>query len=417
VLVIGGGIVGVATARELALTCRTSVVLLEAEAELAQHQTGNNSGVVHSGLYYRPGTRKARFCVEGRRALEQYCRRRGVSYERCGKVVVATQRHQIGQLDELERRGRANGISGLQRLTPSQIREHEPHCRGVEGLYVPSTGIVDFGALTRAFAEDVVAAGHEVRTSSRVLVIDQSHDGLVIQTARDTVRCRWLVNCAGLQSDRIARLAGHRPRVRIIPFRGEYYKLVAHRQHLVRNLVYPVPDPRFPFLGVHFTRMISGGVEAGPNAVLALSRTGYRRCSFSLKDTLATLTWPGFYRLVGAHVRMGAAEQWRSLSTRAFVACLQGLIPEIRCEDVQRAGAGIRAQAVDRAGTLCDDFVLEEHDNVIHVLNAPSPAATASLAIAEAIAGRARQRFGLPMQRSTANKVAVTRQEMAEARE
>ncbi len=394
VVVVGGGIVGVATARALLEERRLRLVVVEAERRLAAHQTGNNSGVVHSGLYYRPGSAKARTCVEGRRALERYCQERGLPWERCGKVVVATTPEQEPALAELERRGRANGLDGIRRLDASGVEELEPHVRGVAGLHVPETGIVDYVRVTEAFADDVRAAGGEVHTSAQVRGIRRHPDGLTVETSEGELGCRFLVNCAGLESDRVARLAGVDPGVHIVPFRGEYYDLVESSRDLVRNLVYPVPDPSFPFLGVHFTRRVDGSVEAGPNAVLALAREGYGRFSFSLRDAWATFSFPGFWRLAGRYWRTGMAEQWRSLSKRAFVRSLAALVPEISAGDVCRGGAGVRAQALARDGALLDDFHIVRAEGMVHVLNAPSPAATASLAIGAEIARTALEQIG-----------------------
>jgi (S)-2-hydroxyglutarate dehydrogenase len=399
--VIGGGIVGMATAMALAETTRASLVVLEAEDHLAAHQTGHNSGVIHSGLYYKPGSLKARNCVAGREALYRFCAEHGIAHERCGKVVVATDECELPRLDELERRGRANGLEGLERLGPEGIREREPHARGIAGLFVPDTGIVDYTAVTEAYGGRVRAAGGAVRTGARVIACRRdgatagAEPGLVLETTAGTVRCGALVNCAGLYSDRVARLCGVEPGVRIVPFRGEYYELRHEREHLVRHLIYPVPDPAFPFLGVHFTRMVRGGIEAGPNAVLALQREGYARTSFSARDVAELLAWPGFWVMGLRHWRMGLHESWRSTRTAAFVAALRRLVPEITRADVRRAGAGVRAQALERDGKLSDDFLIVDAERMIHVLNAPSPAATASITIGRAIAERARERFGL----------------------
>ena len=401
VAIVGGGIVGVATAMALGRRARASLCVLEAEDRLAAHQTGHNSGVVHSGLYYKPGSLKATNCVAGREALYRFCAAHGIAHERCGKVVVATHPRELPRLEELERRGRANGLAGLERLGPEGIREREPHARGLAGLFVPDTGIVDYTAVTEAYADAVRAAGGVVVTGARVTACRRDPSpggaapGLVLETARGTVRCDALVNCAGLHSDRVARLCGVDPRVRIVPFRGEYYEVVPERRHLVRNLVYPVPDPAFPFLGVHFTRMVRGGVEAGPNAVLALAREGYARSSFSARDLAELFAFGGFWRMGLAHWRMGLAESWRSTSTGAFVAALARLVPEITRADVRRAGAGVRAQALEPDGRLADDFLVVEAERMIHVLNAPSPAATASITIGRTIAARAARRFAL----------------------
>jgi (S)-2-hydroxyglutarate dehydrogenase len=395
VAVIGGGVVGCATALALTAGRPLRLVLLEAEARLAAHQTGNNSGVIHSGLYYKPGSLKATQCTRGREALYRFCAEHGIAHDRCGKVVVATRPDEVPRLDELERRGRANGLEGIRRLAPAEIREREPHATGIDGLWVPQTGIVDYTGVTEAYARIVRERGGEVRTAARVTAL--RHDGatLVLETAAGAVRCRALINCAGLQSDRVARLCGVAPGVQIVPFRGEYHELVPEQRHLVRNLIYPVPDPAFPFLGVHFTRMIEGGVEAGPNAVLAFAREGYRKSAFSLRDVLTYAGYPGFWRMASRHWRMGLGEVYRSYSKRALVGALRRLLPELRPADVQPGGAGVRAQALDPSGKLLDDFRIVEAERMIHVLNAPSPAATASLAIGETIAAMARRNFEL----------------------
>ncbi len=396
VAVVGGGIVGVATALRLSSSPGTRVVVLEAEDRLAAHQTGHNSGVIHSGLYYRPGSLKATLCAEGRETLVRFCSAEGVAFDRCGKVVVATRPEELPALETLERRGAANGLGNLARLRPEEIRAFEPHVAGIAGLRVEETGIVDYGAVTEAFARLVRAAGHEVRTGARMTAVRRETGGLVLETSVGAVHARHLVNCAGLHSDRVARLSGVEPGLRIIPFRGEYYEVIPERRHLVRNLVYPVPDPRFPFLGVHFTRMILGGVEAGPNAVLAFRREGYSRFSLSVPDVLGYLAYGGFWRMALKFWRMGMTEMARSFSKALFVRALQGLVPEIRGGDVHRSGAGVRAQALAPDGQLVDDFRIVDAERMVHVLNAPSPAATASLAIGRAIAFRAVRVFGLP---------------------
>jgi L-2-hydroxyglutarate oxidase len=396
VAVIGGGIVGMATAMAIGARARVSLVVLEAEAALAAHQTGNNSGVIHSGLYYKPGSLKAQNCVEGREEMYRFCERHQIPHDRCGKLVVATSSAEIPALDELERRGRANGLRGLTRLGPSAIREFEPAASGIGGLHVPDTGIVDYVRVTETFALLVTAAEGEIRTGARVTRVTRRPGALVLETPKGEVECRAVINCAGLQSDRVARLCGIEPGLRIVPFRGEYYELVPERQHLVRNLIYPVPDPRFPFLGVHFTRMIHGGVEAGPNAVLAFKREGYRRTSFSAADMAELLSYPGFWRMAARYWRMGLGEMYRSASTSAFLRALQRLVPELTAADVKPGGAGVRAQALEPNGALVDDFRIVEGDRMIHVLNAPSPAATASISIGRAIAERAFAHFGLP---------------------
>ncbi len=395
VAVIGGGIVGLATAMALGRIPGLSLLVLEAESELARHQTSHNSGVIHSGLYYDPGSFKARLCVEGREALYRFCAAHDIPHERCGKLVVATHASEIPQLDALEQRGRANGLQGLRRLRPEEIRAHEPYARGIDGLFVAETGIVDFAAVANAFARIVRDRGGVIETQARFRRATRRDDRLVLTTTRGDVCCRHLVACAGLQADRVARACGLDPGVRIVPFRGEYYALVPERQHLVRNLIYPVPDPRFPFLGVHFTRLVNGGVEAGPNAVLAWKREGYARGSFSWRDACEWVAYPGFWRMGRRHGRIAFAEAWRSLSKRAFVTELQRLVPDLRVEDVRRDGAGVRAMAVGPDGKFVHDFHFAESERMIHVLNAPSPAATAAIAIGQHIAARAIQRFGL----------------------
>jgi L-2-hydroxyglutarate oxidase len=393
VTVVGGGIVGLAAARAIQARRGAPVLVLEAEERLATHQTDHNSGVIHSGLYYRPESLKARNCVEGREALYRYCEAKGLAHEKCGKLVVATSPEQLARLDELERRGRANGLHGLRRLGPEEMREREPHVGGVGALLVPQTGIVDFAEIARAMARDIEEGGGEIRTAWRLRAVRRDGAAFVLESGSGSVAARHLVNCAGLQSDRVARLCGLRPDLRIVPFRGEYHKLVPAREHLVRHLIYPVPDPRFPFLGVHFTRLVRGGVEAGPNALPALKREGYGRLSLSPRDAWSTLSYGGFWRLAAGHWETGLAEAWRSLSRRALVRALRALVPDLRTSDLRRHGAGVRAQAVARDGTLIDDFHILEAERMLHVLNAPSPAATASLSIGRALAQRAERVF------------------------
>ena len=394
-VVIGAGIVGLATARALATRHRLAVTVLEAESGIARHQTGHNSGVIHSGLYYRPGSAKAALCAAGREALYRYCDERGIPHERCGKVVVATTPAEVARLDALAERGRANGLGGIRRLSPEEIREREPHVAGLAGLLVPETGIVDFTAVCRAFAADLEAAGGRIVLGARSRALRVGPSEIVAETPAGAFRGAVVVNCAGLQSDRVARLAGERPAVRIVPFRGDYYLLRPERRELVRHLVYPVPDPQLPFLGVHFTRRVDGAVEAGPNAVLAWKREGYGRASFSLRDTVETLAFPGLWRLAGGYLKTGWEEYRRAWSRRLFVRSLQRLVPAIGEADVVRGGCGVRAQALDRSGRLLDDFHLVAGARALHVLNAPSPAATASLAIGEQVAAEVVTRFGL----------------------
>ncbi len=394
VAIIGGGIVGLATALALVQAGHRRLIVLEAEGELAAHQTGNNSGVIHSGLYYKPDSLKARNCATGRELMYRFCAEHGLPHERCGKIVVACDATELPALDELERRGRANGLSGIRRITPSEARELEPHVACVAALHVPETGIADYRAISRKYAELVQTAGGQVQTSRRAIGCVRASDGITLETSTDPVRCRNLINCGGLWSDRVARMCGVEPGLQIIPFRGEYYELRPERQHLVKNLIYPVPDPRFPFLGVHYTRMVNGGIECGPNAVLALARAGYSWRRIAPRDLLQFGAYRGFWRMAARYWRMGAGEMYRSLSKGAFVRGLQRLIPEVRAEDVVPAGAGVRAQAVEPSGALVDDFRIVEADHMIHVLNAPSPAATASLSIGQSIAKTAIKNFG-----------------------
>jgi len=387
-VVVGGGLIGLATARALARG-GADVLVLEAESRLATHQSGHNSGIIHSGLYYRPGSLKAELCAEGRAALYELCDDRGIAHERCGKLVLATRSDELPRLEELERRGAANGLRGLQRLDPDQIREHEPCARGLAGLWVPETGIVDYSGVARAYADGIRSAGGRVATSAALTAVRPRAGGLELATTAGPVRSRWLVNCAGLQSDRVARLCGADPAVRIVPFRGDYYLLGGESRSRVRGLIYPVPDPAFPFLGVHLTRTVSGEVEAGPNAVLAWNRHGYQPPSISARDAASTLGYVGFWRLAARHWRTGAYEWRRSLSRRLFARDLRRLVPEIVEADLRRGGCGIRAQAVGRDGSLADDFVIEHSDRALHVLNAPSPGATASAAIGRYLCERA----------------------------
>ncbi|HEY7317235.1 MAG TPA: L-2-hydroxyglutarate oxidase [Candidatus Binatia bacterium] len=401
--IIGGGIVGLATALKILENYpRTSLLLLEKEAQLAQHQTGNNSGVIHSGLYYRPGSLKARSCVSGRKALLQFCDENSIPYELCGKLVVATSPEELPRLDELHRRGIANGLQGLEMITADRLKELEPHAVGIKGLRVLETGIIDYKKVAEAYAARVRAAGGDIRLSQKVLGIIEGHQELVLQTSGGDYRTKYCINCCGLYSDIVAKMMKpdndtekHVDDHRIIPFRGEYYKLAPERQFLVRNLIYPVPDPTFPFLGVHFTRMAKGGVEAGPNAVLALAREGYRHSQINIGDLWQTASFKGFWAMTAKYWQTGIGELYRSLNKSAFVHALQKLVPEIRESDLIPGGAGVRAQAVSASGALVDDFVIRESRSAIHVLNAPSPGATASLAIGQAITEMAAKSFAL----------------------
>lgn len=391
--VVGGGIVGLSTALEL--TRRhpgASILVVEKEPGWAAHQSGHNSGVIHSGIYYPPGSLKARFCTEGRRATVDFCREHGIPFEVCGKVIVATREEELPYLAELETRGRANGLE-VRVVGPDELRELEPHVRGVRALHVPASGIVDYKKVAEAFARLAAERGAELRTGAGLRSVRVMHDGLALETAAGSFTTRFLVNCAGLYADRVAAMLGARPPARIVPFRGEYFELVEERRGLVRNLIYPVPDPDLPFLGVHFTRSIDGSVHAGPNAVLALSREGYGWADVSLTDTAGSLTYPGFWKLVARFPGVTAMELYRSLSKRRFARSLQRLIPEVRPADLAPGGSGVRAQALTPKGELVHDFLIVPAERSIHVCNAPSPAATAALPIGRAIVDRIPESF------------------------
>ena len=395
IVIIGGGIVGLATA--LALKSQFpqhSLAILEKEPQLADHQTGHNSGVIHAGIYYKPGSYKAKLCVEGARLMTEFCEETGVRYDRCGKLIVATGEDELPRLQALYERGTANGICGLELIGPERIRELEPHARAVRALYSPNTAITDYRMVAEAMAKRIVDAGGSIFLSSRVHAIKRS-DGLFhLETARKTVQCRSIINCSGLFADRVARMMGLRPDVRLIPFRGEYYSLGSECR-LVRGLIYPVPDPEFPFLGVHFTKRIQGGYEAGPNAVLAFAREGYTLSNVCWKDLFEMFGFAGFWAMARKHWRTQAYELYRSVSRRAFLHALQKLVPELRNKDLEPGGSGVRAQIVTAEGSLVDDFLIVEAPNAINVLNAPSPAATASIAIGRHIAGLASKSFSL----------------------
>ena len=388
IAIVGGGIVGLATALAIVQRHpRRSLCVLEKESAVAQHQTGNNSGVIHSGLYYKPGSKKAQTCVEGARRMLEFCKEHQIAHNICGKIVVATSEAELPALAELLRRGTANQVPGIEEIGPERIREIEPHATGIKGLWVPGTGIVDYPAVARKYVELIRQSGSEVLTGQRVTGANlRADETWTVKAGAVELNAKTLINCAGLHSDRVARAAGAKPPGKIVPFRGEYYKLRPESEHLVRGLIYPVPDPRFPFLGVHFTRMIPQGVEAGPNAVLALKREGYTRLSFNFADTAETLSYRGFQRMAMRYWKTGLGEVVRSFSKSAFVRALQKLIPEIQSKDLIAGGAGVRAQALLPDGSLVDDFLIVKQPQAIHVLNAPSPAATASLTIGEEIA-------------------------------
>jgi len=389
VAIVGGGIVGLATAYQIGRRAPgTRVALLEKEERLGMHQTGHNSGVIHSGIYYKPGSLKAKNCRRGKALLEAFCREQGVAFDTCGKVVVALTPDEQPRLKAIAERAQANGVP-CTLVGPERLRELEPHAAGVQALHVPETGIVDYGVVCERLAALIRTQQGTVSTATRVLGIHDRGREITLETSAGATRARVAINCAGLHSDRVLALTGEPRPARIVPFRGEYYELRPAARGLVRNLIYPVPDPGFPFLGVHFTRTIHGGVECGPNAVLALAREGYRWTDVSPRDLADSLGYPGFWRLAARHWRMGAGEVWRSLSKGAFTRALQRLVPDIRAEHLEAAPAGVRAQALAQDGALVDDFLIRETGRMVHVLNAPSPAATSSLAIGETVAERA----------------------------
>jgi (S)-2-hydroxyglutarate dehydrogenase len=395
IVIIGGGVVGLGVA--LAITRRfpaLRLLVLEKEDRVARHQSGHNSGVIHSGVYYKPGSLKARLCVTGAAAMVEFCRRHGVAHEVCGKVIVATEADELPRLEQLRQRGEANGLTGLRSIGPEELREIEPHATGLQALVVPSTGITNYAAVCEKYAELISASGGTILTSAAVTGIRRLRDEITVETSRGAFSTSSLINCAGLFSDRIARMAGDDPGVLIVPFRGEYYDLIPHRASLVRSLIYPMPDPRFPFLGVHFTRRISGRVDAGPNAVLALAREGYRHRDISARDLAQSVAFPGFWRMARRHWRNGLDEFRRSLSKPLFVRALQRLVPEVRDNDLVPGGSGVRAQALKPDGALVDDFQFVTSGKVLHVLNVPSPAATASLAIGDAVVDTAERDLG-----------------------
>ena len=394
VAVVGGGIVGLATAYQILLKRPDwKLAVLEKEPELANHQTGHNSGVLHAGLYYPPGSRKARLCTDGKAALERFAEERRIPYERCGKLVVALDAGELPRLASIRERAASNGVLGLEEIGPERIREIEPHAAGIRALWSPGSGIIDFRRVALAYAEEARARGAVLSTGVRVTGIREAAGERVLTTSAGDVLARNVIACAGLHSDRVAAMTGDAGTERIIPFRGDYYTLEPQARRLVRGLLYPVPDPRFPFLGVHFTKRIDGEVLAGPNAVLAFAREGYRRTDFSLRDVSEILSFAGFRQFARAHLKTGLAEMWRDWSKRAFTAELARYVPGIRAEDLRFGPSGVRAQALSADGRLVDDFSIGESPHVLHVRNAPSPAATASLAIGRELAEMAIRRF------------------------
>lgn len=394
--IIGAGIVGLSTAMH-AIHAFPSlrIVVLEKEARVASHQSGHNSGVIHSGIYYKPGSLKARLCVEGSAAMVRFCREHGLPHEVCGKVIVATRQEELPRLDALLERSRENGLSGVRLLSREQLLEIEPHCGGLRALHVPSTGITCYATVSQKYAELFENRGGTIRTSTALTAIRRTRTETVLETSRGDIEARYVINCAGLHSDFVGRMAGDQPQLTIVPFRGEYYDLVPAKHSLVRALIYPVPNPLFPFLGVHFTRRVNAGVDAGPNAVLAFKREGYRRTDFDLNDTATALSFPGFWRMGMKHWRYGLGEFRRSFSKAAFVRALQQLLPAIKEDDLVADGAGVRAQALRADGSMVDDFEFVPSRNILHVYNVPSPAATASLPIGREIVAMAREAFAL----------------------
>ncbi len=387
VLIIGAGIVGLATALKLKeKKPELSVAILEKEEAIAMHQTGNNSGVIHSGLYYKPGSQKAINCINGYKMLIEFCNTYNVTYELCGKVVVAIDETELPELEKLYKRGIEHGLKGLKMLNAAGIKEHEPHINGIKGFYVPQTGIVNYSDVAAKMAEVFKSLGGEIILNAKVTNVIKTSEKVEVHAAGSVYLTKYIINCAGLYSDKVARINGDTKDIKIIPFRGEYFKLSKEKEHLIKNLVYPVPDPNFPFLGVHFTRMQKGGVEAGPNAVLAYSREGYKKSHINMGEFLETLAWPGFRKVAAKYWRTGLGEFYRSYSKAAFTKALQRLLPEITANDLVPGGAGVRAQACDKNGGLLDDFAIHESDRTVNVYNAPSPAATSSLAIGNTIA-------------------------------
>ena len=396
VVIIGGGIIGLSTAMQLKENKfpNWNIAVVEKDPELATHQTGHNSGVIHSGIYYRPDSHKANFCVAGKDRLLQFCDENEIEYEKCGKVIVATDESELDRLDSLYERGVANGVQGLEKIGPERLKEIEPHVSGLAALWAPTTGIIDYRKVALAYANRFEEAGGDIFTDAPVTRIIKSYGGLLLETERGTLRAKHVINCAGLYADKVARMMGEEIDVRIIPFRGEYFTLKPESHHLVSGLVYPVPDPRFPFLGVHYTRNIKGFVEAGPNAVLAFSREGYRKRDLDIPESWGSVSYPGFWMMTMKHWKTGLSEMNRSYRKSVFVRDLQKLIPEVTADHLAPGGSGVRAQAVSNKGFILDDFRIIQGREAVHVLNAPSPGATSSLAIGEHIAGLATESFG-----------------------
>jgi len=394
IVITGGGIVGLATAYRLKEEKpQLKILLLEKENSLAKHQTGNNSGVIHSGIYYKPGSLKAKNCIEGYQQLLAFCDTEGIDYELCGKVIVATSNEELPAMENIYKRGNENGLQNLKRISAEELKEYEPHVNGVAAIHVPQTGIIDYKLVAETYGKRFQEKEGLIHLAEKVIDINTKTDYSEVVTEKGSYQTKLVVNCAGLYSDKVAGFTITNPDVRIVPFRGEYYELTPEKHYLVKNLIYPVPDPNFPFLGVHFTRMIKGGIEAGPNAVFAFKREGYHRTDVNLSDVWGALSWPGFRKVAAKYWRTGMGEIYRSFSKAAFTKALQKLIPEIEEKDLVPGGAGVRAQACDRTGGLLDDFKILEDQKVINVLNAPSPAATSSLSIGKTVAKLALERL------------------------
>ncbi len=396
VVIIGGGIIGLSTAMSLSKEfSNLKILIIEKEPHIAQHQTGHNSGVIHAGIYYPPGSRKANFCYQGSIALRAFCDRFDIKYEMCGKLIVATQESELPRLEELYRRGIANGVQRLEIIDRSRLYELEPHTAGIKAIFSPETGIVDYSQVSETYLEQFKGNGGTFFSDIRLVNITRDNHSLLLETSKGEILTKYLINCGGLHADKVARMMGIDLGVRIIPFRGEYFTIRASRRYLVNSLIYPVPDPGLPFLGVHFTKRITGEIEAGPNAVLALAREGYRKSKIELREIKGMLTYSGFWRMAFNHWKVGIKEQYRSTFKSVFLRSLQVLVPEIRSDDLVHPGSGVRAQAIDSMGRLIQDFHISETHNAIHVLNAPSPGATASLSIGKHIVNIARENFSL----------------------
>jgi (S)-2-hydroxyglutarate dehydrogenase len=397
IVIVGGGIVGLATARDLLMRRPGSrVAILEKEPAIGQHQTGHNSGVIHAGVYYAPGSLKARLCSEGREKTYQYCEEKGIRYEKCGKLIVAVDESELGRLQDLWDRATANGVPGLRMVGPEEIREIEPHAAGIKGIFSPETGIVNWSEVARHYADDVTKAGGEILTSHEVAGMRRKGDWVLLKTTFDEIiPTRYLITCAGVQSDRVAAMSGADKSPQIVPFRGDYLKLKPEKTYLTRGMIYPVPDPRFPFLGVHFTKRHDGEVWLGPNAVYAFARQGYGKLDFNLRDNLETVMFPGFWKMVSKHWKMGSDEMIRDFSKKLFVETCKKYVPDVTEDDCLPGPSGVRAQALGSDGSLVDDFIIQTSDRIFHVRNAPSPAATSSMAIGRAIADKAEQVFAI----------------------